>query len=111
MNKPSIKVYGKDGSGHEFVCTAQLEVTIQADGQTACVPMIVQPGNKQACLLGTNATSLLGLKFLTSLYVQPLNQNSFTHVRLVRTISVPSQASKIVKAKIESIDSKGERCL
>ena len=57
MNKPSIKVYGKDGSEHKFVCTAQLEVTIQVDGQTACVPMIVQPGNKQACLLGTNATS------------------------------------------------------
>ena len=36
--------------------------------------------------------------------MQALNQNSFTHVRLVRTISVPSQASKIVKAKIESID-------
>ena len=43
MSKPSIKVYGKDGkrSGHELLCTAQLEVTIQADGESACVPVIV----------------------------------------------------------------------
>ena len=35
MSKPSIKVhrkYGREG-GHELVCTAQLEVTLQADGK------------------------------------------------------------------------------
>ena len=117
ISKPSIKVYGKDGkkSGHELVCTAQLEVTIQADGQTAHVPVIVQPDSEQACLLGTNATSLLGLKFLRA-NNKPLRagtepKQSVTCVRLVRTISVPSQASKIVKAEIESIDRKGEHCV
>ena len=107
MSKPSIKVYGKDGkkSGHELVCTAQLEVTIQADGQTACVPVIIQPDSEQACLLGTNATSLLGLKFLRatnkSLRAGTEPKQSVTRDRLVRTISIPSQASKIVKAEIE----------
>lgn len=117
LSKPSIKVYGKDGKkgGHELVCTAQLEVTIQADGKRACVPVIVQPDSEQACLLGTNATSLLGLKFLRA-NNKPLRtatepRESVTRVRLVRTISVPSQASKIVKAEIESIDRKGEHCV
>ena len=117
ISKPSIKVYGKDRkkSGHELVCTAQLEVTIQADGQSACVPMIVQPNSEQAYLLGTNATSLLGLRFLRA-NNKPLRagtepKQSLTHVRLVRTISVLSQASKIVKAEIESIDRKGEHCV
>ena len=117
LSKPSIKVYGKDGKkgGHELVCTAQLEVTIQANGKRACVPVIVQSGSEQGCLLGTNATSSLGLKFLRA-NNKPLRtgtepRESVTHVLLVRTVSVPSQASKIVKAEIESIDRKGEHCV
>ena len=117
MSKPSIKVYGKDGreGGHELVCTAQLEVTLQADGKRARVPVLVQPKSEQACLLGTNATSLLGLKFLRP-NDKPLRSSakpkeSIARVRLVRTISVPSQASKIVKAEIESSGRKGEHCV
>ena len=49
MSKPSVKVYGKDGKrgGHEVVCTAQLEVNIQADKKRACVPVIVQLHSEQ----------------------------------------------------------------
>ena len=117
MSKPSIKVYGKDGKrgGHELVCTAQLEVNIQADEKRACVPVIVQPDSEQGCLLGTNTTSLLGLQFLRAnnkpLRTGTESKESVTRVRLVRTISVPSQASKIVKAEIESINRKGEDCI
>ena len=117
MSKPSIKVYGKDGwkGGHELVCTAQLEVTVQANGKTACVPVIVQPDSEQACLLGTDATSLLGLKFLIA-NDKPVRmgtelKESIIRVRLVRTISVPSQASKVVKAEIENTGRKGKHCV
>lgn len=48
------------GKADELVCTAQLEVTVQANGKTACVPVIVQPDSEQACLLITDTTSLLG---------------------------------------------------
>ena len=117
MSKPSIKVYGKDGekSGHELICTAQLEVTIQTDGKSACIPVIVQPDSEQACLLGTNATSVLGLKFLKA-NDKPLRTNmepepSIGRVRLVRMVTLPSQAGKIVKAEIESCGRKGEHCI
>ena len=97
------------------MCTAQIEVTVQADGKTVCVPVIVQPESKQTRLLGINAIFLLGLKFLRAnnkpirMGTEP--KESVTCVRLVRTISVPNQASKIVKAEIENNDRKGEHCV
>ena len=63
-----------------------------------------------------NVTSLLGLKFLRCnnkplcTGIEP--KGSITHVSLVRTIlSVPSQATKIMKAEIESTNRKREHCV
>ena len=38
-------------------------------------------------------------------------KESVTRVRLVKTTSITSQASKIVKAEIENIERKGEHCV
>ena len=72
----------------------------------------MQRDSEQACLLGTSATTLLGLKFLRA-GGQPLrtNMQPITRVRLVKTVSIPSQASKIVKAEIENCTRKGEHCV
>ena len=49
--------FGKDVArgGCELLITAQLNITIEADGESACIPAFVQPGSKQKCLLGMNA--------------------------------------------------------
>lgn len=76
------------------------------------MPVIVQSNSEQACLLGTNTTSLLGLKFNNKpIPMGSEPKESVTRVHLVRTTSVTSQASKIVKAEIENIERKGEHCV
>ena len=71
--------------------------------------LVSQRDSEQACLLGTNVTSLLGLKFLRA-GGQPLRTDTqpVARVRLVKTVSIPS---KIVKAEIESCTRKGEHCV
>ena len=112
--KPTVKLFGKDGQedGRELVVTAQLEVTICADGQSACVPVLVQPNSEQACLLGMNAIPLLALSLLRA-NGQPLRttaqeEHPKARVRLVKTVTVPLRAGKIVKAEIEGDFRKGE---
>ena len=61
-----VKLYREDEqkNGWELVVTAQLQVSIRADGKMVSVPVLVQPDSDQACLLGMNMALLLGLSFL-----------------------------------------------
>lgn len=45
LEKPTAHLFGKDGagSGHELTITAQLQLKIEADGESAFVPVFVQP--------------------------------------------------------------------
>ena len=63
---PSVRLYGKDGlSGRsQLPISAEVELSIEANGETVTVPMFVQPNSAQACLLGTNATVPLKFQFL-----------------------------------------------
>ena len=112
--KPTVKLFGKDGQedGRELVVTAQLEVTICADGQSACVLVLVQPNSEQACLLGMNAIPLLALSLLRAngrpLRTTAQEEHPKARVRLVKTVTVPLRAGKIVKAEIEGDVRKGE---
>ena len=96
LGKPTVKLYGKGGqkNGHELVVTTQLHVSIRADGKVVSVPILVQPGSKQACLLVMNAAPLLGLSFLRanglSLRTSSKPELSSTSVRIVRTVTIPS---------------------
>ena len=58
------RLYGKDGKkgGKELRITAQVTLTFTLDGQSANVPVFVQPDSSQDCLLGTNAMPFLGIK-------------------------------------------------
>ena len=62
LTRPVLKLYGKDGK-RELVITAQTTLTIEADGESACVPVFIQPDSEQPCLLGMNALPSLGLPF------------------------------------------------
>ena len=42
LTRPVLKLYGKDGK-RELVITAQTKLTIETDGKSACVPVIIQP--------------------------------------------------------------------
>ena len=42
LTRPVLKLYGKDGK-RELVITAQTNLTIEADGKSACVPVFIQP--------------------------------------------------------------------
>ena len=66
LEEPTVKLFGKDGQngGRELVITAQLNVTLEADGRSVSAPVFVQPDSEQPCLLGMNAAPLLGLSFL-----------------------------------------------
>ena len=49
------KLYGKDGvaGGQQLLIIALLDVTFKLDGECVHdVPVFVQPGSSQACLLG-----------------------------------------------------------
>ena len=49
----TARLFGKDGcgGGRELIITAQVQVTIEADGESACVSVFVQPESEQECLL------------------------------------------------------------
>ncbi len=62
LQAPTARLYCKDGvkGGQEIVVTAQLEVEISIDGESANVPVFVQPESSPPCLLGMNAIPALG---------------------------------------------------
>ena len=63
---PTVRLFGNDGegNGHEFVITAQVCPTIQADGESVGVLVFVQPDSSQLCLLGMNVLPSLGFTLL-----------------------------------------------
>lgn len=108
LERPTVRLYGKDGpgGGHELVVTAQLQTTIEADGESVCVPVFVQPQSEQPCLLGMNALPALGLT-LTHANGEPLIVKGepnckVAHVRLVQSVTLPSLKGRFLKVQAES---------
>ena len=66
LNRPHLHLYGKGGKDDtsQLNITAETLLTIEADGHQVNTPVFVQPGSEQLCLLGTNVTLPLKLKFL-----------------------------------------------
>ena len=92
------KFYGK--GGEEIVISAQTTLAVEADGCCVPVPLFVQPVSTQACLLGSNVLSRLGVQIQRA-RGEPLKmvggEVACAHVRLVETVVVPSQKAKFVK--------------
>ncbi len=58
LETPTVRLLGKDGrgGGQELIITAQVRLTMEADGECTTVPVFIQP---QQCLLGMNALPAL----------------------------------------------------
>ena len=84
------KFYGKGGK--EIVISAQTTLTFEADGNCVPVPVFVQPDSTQACLLGSNVLSRLGVRVQRA-SGDPVKlvggEVASAHVRLVETVVVP----------------------
>ena len=73
LKLPSMPLYGKGGPNErELDITAQVELTLAADGRKITVPVFIQPDSEQACLLGTNAIFALGVS-VSRASGEPLN--------------------------------------
>ena len=107
LERPTARLFGKDGEGGgcELVITAQVPVTVEADGESTWIPVFVQPDSKQQCLLGMNALPALGLTMLRAngepLIVKQESNPGVAHVRLVEAVTVPSLKGCLMKVKAD----------
>ena len=96
LEKPTVRLFGKDGAGggRELVITAQLQANIEADGESTCVTVFVQPNSDQKCLLGMNVLPNLGLSITRANGESVMGRESpnpiVAHVRLVQSSAIPS---------------------
>ena len=98
-----MKLFGKDEQEDscELLVTAQLEVTICVDGQCSC-------SSPSSARKGTSliAIHLLALSILRAngkpLHTTAQKKPATTWVQLVRTVTVPLRAGKVVKIQLES---------
>ena len=102
MKPHPYKFYGK--GGEQLIITARIQLTVEADGRSAIVPVFVQPDSSQACLLGSNVLMHLGVTVQRA-SGDPVKlvggEVSQYQVRLVQAVSVPSGKAKFVKAKLD----------
>ena len=113
LEKPTARLYGKDGvgGGRELTITAQLRVTVEADGESVCVPVFVQPQSEQDCLLGMNVLPALGLE-ITRANGKPLitkieSESKVACVRLVKSLSIPSLKGCFLELEVDHKGSNG----
>ena len=120
LEKPSARLYGKDGQrgSRPLDITAQATLNLVADGKSVSVPVFVQPHSKQSCLLGTNATFSLGLKFLRAdgrpLQVQSarLNPNpDAAMVCLVQSSTLPGRKGRFLEGRVDAPVERGDEFL
>ena len=107
LSEPSVRLFGKDGKGggRELIITAELKVTLKADGESVTVTVFVQPNSEQKCLLGMNAIPLLGIS-MSRINGEPLITNCASTVHanvcLVRATTIPSNSGRFVKAQVST---------
>ena len=120
LEKPSARLYGKDGQrgNRPLNITAQVTLNLSADGTSVSVPVFVQPDSEQPCLLGTNAALSLGLKFLRAdgrpLLVQSARLSTppdTAVVRLVQSSTLPGRKGRFLEALIDGPIRKGDELL
>ena len=109
LELPVNKFYGKSGASLEI--TARVDLTISADGQTAKVPVFIQPCSEQNCLLGSNVLSLLGVTVQRAngeVIGTSTRQAEAVTVRLVQAVRLPRKTSIFAEAKVEGCCREGD---
>ena len=101
LDVPMARLFGKDGrgSGREIVITAQLQLTIEADGESTNVIVFVQPDSEQRCLLGMNVLPALGLSVRRAngdpLIVKERVEPVVSHIRLIQSSTIPCMKDRV----------------
>ena len=115
LEKPTVRLFGKDGAGggRELVITAQLQANIEADGESTCVTIFVQPNSDQKCLLGMNVLPNLGLSITRANGESVIGRESpnpiVAHVRLVQSSAIPSLKGQFLK--VQAMSTLPESCI
>ena len=95
LEVPTAQLFGKDGrgGGRELIITAQLQLTIEADGESTNVTVFVQPDSEQQCLLGMNVLPALGLSIRRAngepLIVKERVEPVVCNVKLIQSSTIP----------------------
>ena len=105
LERPTARLFGKDGKGggRELTITAQLQVKVEADGESVCVPVFVQPQSEQDCLLGMNVLPALGLAITRANGESLISKHeasskvAHAHVSLVQSSTIPSLKGQFLK--------------
>ena len=106
LEEPTVRLFGKDGrgGGRELVITAQLQIPIEADGESTVVPVFVQPESAQQCLLGMNVLPALGLTMCRAngepLITRVGDDSVVSYVRLVQSSTVPSLKGCFLRVEV-----------
>ena len=120
LEKPSARLYGKDGQrgSRSLDITTQATLNLVADGKSVSVPVFVQPHSEQSCLLGTNATFSLGLKFLRAdgrplhVHSSRLNPNpDAAMVCLVQSSTLPGRKGRFLEGRVDALVERGDEFL
>ena len=92
LEKPNARLFGKDGArgGRELTITAQLQVKVEADGESAYIPVFVQPFSEQECLLGMNGFPALGLVIIRAngepLITKQESDSKIANIRILKSV-------------------------
>ena len=107
---PSARLYGKDGKKNqrEINISAEVLLTIEADGKQVQTPVFIQPDGDQPCLLGMNAAPSLNLQFLRA-NGQPLKSSGgipqckprVTKVCLIESATIPARKGRFLEATFD----------
>ena len=107
LERPTARLFGKDGKGggRELTITAQLQVKVEVDGESVCVPVFVQPQSEQDCLLGMNVLPALGLAITRANGESLISKHeasskvAHAHVSLVQSSTIPSLKGQFLKVQ------------
>ena len=86
LEVPRARLFTKECNGIKpgLDITAQVMLTVETDNRCVTVPVFIQPNSEQLCLLGRNAATILGLKFLNP-NRKPLHTHSIQSSQLEST--------------------------
>ena len=104
LELPCVPLYGKEGTkGKPLDITAQVVLSYSCDGRKVTVPTFVQPESEQRCLIGMNVIPFIGITVRRA-NGRPLHTvvEPSAQVRLVQTVTIPSQKGRVVEAHVDS---------
>ena len=121
LEAPCTRLFGKECNSvkPELDITAQVMLTLETDNRCVTVSVFIQSNSEQLCLLGTNAATIVGLKFLKPdgkpLKMQSAqssqSESSKVKIRFVQASTVPGRKGRFLKATTDGHFEEGQELL